>query len=297
MSLKGLRSILAATSILLIASAAPAFAAEETVTFNVDGMKVVGTLNIPEGAKRPAVVLLLHSFGGSRDEIIIPAVKEGIFARAARKWAERGIASLRIDYRYNGDSDGAFPNSTLDAHVADGLAALDYLAASGKVDPGRMSIVGWSMGGAVASAVAGRTKRPVYAVALWNPAVTLGTSFPLLLGAEPIKAALTKGSPVEIPMPTGGALNLKSGFFVSALTIVPAAELVSYKGPLLVAVGTKEEIVFPQPAIGQSLLAYHQGPEKLISRPMNHYLNIFESEKQVDEIIDLTGTFIADPFE
>ena len=77
-----------------------ASATEQAVNFMVNGMKVVGTLNLPDGVKKPPVVLLLHSFGGSQDEMKIPAVNEGIFARTARVWAKQGIASLRIDYRF-----------------------------------------------------------------------------------------------------------------------------------------------------------------------------------------------------
>ncbi|WP_248306586.1 hypothetical protein [Devosia sp. MC521] len=57
-----------------------AFAAPETknVSYEVDGMKVVGTLVTPEGDPAP-VVLLFHGFGGSRDELEIPSVGKGIF--------------------------------------------------------------------------------------------------------------------------------------------------------------------------------------------------------------------------
>ncbi|MBW8637626.1 S9 family peptidase [Hoeflea sp. WL0058] len=51
----------------------------------------------------------------------------------------------------------------------DGLAALDYLAASGEVDADRMAIVGWSTGGAMGATAAGRTDHDLDAVALWAP--------------------------------------------------------------------------------------------------------------------------------
>lgn len=78
------------------------------MTFEVHGMRVVGTLTLPEGAANPAAVPMPHRFAGRRDEIPVPALGEGAFARAARVWAEDGIASLRIDHCFNGDSDGDF---------------------------------------------------------------------------------------------------------------------------------------------------------------------------------------------
>src|SRR5206468_4498536 len=119
---------------------------------------------------------------------------------------------------------------------------------------------GWSMGGAVATAVAARSRHRLDAVALWVPASNLAAHFPLLWGADKIKEGLKGGDkPVALPLPGGKEVKLKPGFFESMFTLVPAAELVRYKGPLFVAVGTKDDIVFPQPALGQSLMRYHGG--------------------------------------
>ena len=82
-----MRFIAAAVATALWAGGA--IAAEKTVDFQVDGKKIVATLNVPDGAAKPPAILLLHGFTGSRNELEIPAVKEGIFARAARMWAER----------------------------------------------------------------------------------------------------------------------------------------------------------------------------------------------------------------
>ena len=162
----------------------PLLAAEKTVDFMVDSQKVVGTLNIPDGVSKPPVVLLLHGFTGSRNELEIPAVKEGVFSRAARMWADRGVASLRIDFRGNGESEGKFEDMTMEGLIGDAEAALDYLGASPDVDGDKMAIVGWSMGGAVAASVAGRTEHDLDSVALWAPATNMGSSLALLIGVE-----------------------------------------------------------------------------------------------------------------
>lgn len=274
-----------------LTSLAPA--AEETVEFNVQGQKVVGTLNLPDGVENPPVILLLHGFSGSRDELEIPAVTEGIYERAARIWAERGVASLRIDYRFNGDSDGEFADSTMSAHVEDGLAALDYLATSGKVDADRMALVGWSMGGAVGSAVAARTSHELDAVALWAPGVNMAASLTSMFGPDVIKAGLkSTDAPVKVTLPWGAEIELKAAFFESLFQLDPVAEITAYRGPLFVAVGTNDEVVFPQPASGQVLLDYHDGDEELFVRPMDHVFNAFAGTEQVDELIDATGAFI-----
>jgi uncharacterized protein len=276
----------------LLSVPASAFAAEERVTFTVEGMTVVGTLNLPDGVENPPAILLLHGFTGSRDELEIPAAKEGIYARAARMWADEGIASLRIDYRFNGDSDGDFADSTINAHVADGLAALDWLARSGRVDSSRLGLVGWSMGGAVGAAVAARATHSLDAVALWAPGTNMASAIALMFGAEKFKEGLASGGePVKVTLPWGAEIELKSGFFESLYAIDPVAEITRYAGPLFVAVGTKDDVVYPQPISGQILLDYHTGTEELFVRDMDHVFNAFAGVDQVDELIAATGGF------
>lgn len=288
-----------AASIALLPIAA--HAAEETVAIEVEGMKVVGTLNLPDGVSNPPAVLLLHGFTGSRDELEIPAVKEGIYARAARTWAEQGVASLRIDYRFNGDSDGEFADSTLHAHVADGLAALTWLASSGRVDRDRLALVGWSMGGAVGAAVAARTDEELDAVALWAPGVNMAASITMLFGPDTMRKGLAGGTePVPATLPWGAEIALRPAFFESLFAIDPVAEITAYDGPLFVAVGTKDDVVFPQPASGQILIDYHDADDEesvLFVREMDHVFNAFAGVEQVDELIAETGAFIARHFD
>jgi len=159
-----------ACALLLTGSMAArtALAAEQTVSFKVDGKTVVGTLNVPDGVARPPVVLLLHGFKSSRDEVVIPSVNEGVYHRAARVFAAKGIASLRIDFMGSGDSEGDYADTTLQVQLADVLAALDYLAARPDVDARKLSIVGWSLGGTVAAIAAGRSPHRLTSVTLWE---------------------------------------------------------------------------------------------------------------------------------
>lgn len=283
----------AAAAVLIFVSMSSAQAAEETVTLEVEGQKVVGTLTLPDGIEKPPVILLLHGFTGNRHELEIPAVKEGIFTRAARIWAEDGYASLRIDYRFNGDSDGEFADSTLQAHLADAMAALDWLAVSRRVDPKRVALVGWSMGGAIGASVAGRTEHDLDALALWAPGVNMAASITMLFGPETVKKGLAAGEePVKATLPWGAEVQLKQAFFDSLFMLDPIADIVDYEGPLFVAVGTKDDVVFPQPESGQILLDYHDGPEELWVRDMDHVFNAFQGVETVDELISATGDFI-----
>ena len=81
------------------ASAHWAMAKEMRVSIPVDGQSVVGTLEIPDDATAPApVVLMLHGFTGTRDELPVKDTEDGVFTRTARELSKNGYASLRIDF-------------------------------------------------------------------------------------------------------------------------------------------------------------------------------------------------------
>jgi pimeloyl-ACP methyl ester carboxylesterase len=287
--------ILAAVLLLLLShDQTHAAAIQKDISFQVDGQKVVGTLELPEGTAKPAVILLLHGFKGSRNELQIPSLKVGIYARAADAWAAKGLASLRIDFRGGGDSDGSFEETTLSGQIKDALAALDFLQTDKSIDRTRIALVGWSQGGAVAATVAGRTKRPLRAVALWNPLVSPAGTFEAVFGVEVVKAGLASGGKsITVKLPWGTEVALRTAYFEDLFTVDPVAELARYPGPIFVAVGTKDTLIYPQPQSGQLLLTYHKGPGELWVRPMDHVFNVFDETKTVDELIEATAAFVA----
>lgn len=279
---------LALASAALLTGTAFAAPIETTISYTVDGGKVVGTLAVPAGEPAP-VVLLFHGFGGSRDELEIPSVSKGIFAYTAEKLADQGYASLRIDFRGSGDSDGEFADTTYSSQIADGLAALEFLKSDPSVDASKIAIIGWSQGGLVASAVAGRTNVPV-ATALWSAVGEPEVTFSNLLGADKIAAGLKTGdTPLELPLPWGFSLYLKQGYFDQIATTKPLEEIAAYKGPLFVAGGTKDDII----ALGtaEKFVAAHKGTNELLLLPMDHSFNVFTDTKTLDQLLTATEAF------
>lgn len=267
---------------------------QRTISFQVEGLKVVGTLELPDRVKSPPVILMLHGFPGSRDELTIPSVKQGIFARAADAWAAKGFASLRIDCRGIGDSGGDFADTSLSGQIEDALAAVEFLHAEKSVDASRLFVMGWSNGGAVAAAVAGRSRRPIRAVALWAPVAVPSKSLTDALGSDYVKAGLASGGKaVTETLASGQQFTLKTRFFEDLFRIDPVAEFAHYPGPVLVVVGTRDASVTPQPAMGQLFLTYHRGPGELSVRPMDHAFNVFENAATVDDVIAATIAFLG----
>ncbi|MER8401399.1 alpha/beta fold hydrolase [Mesorhizobium sp. M1348] len=288
------QTIAVSLGILATAYVFPADAKETIVKVQVEGQTIVGTLVTPDDVAKPPVVLMLHGFTGSRNEWSSEAVKEGLFGRAAPVLAKSGIASLRIDFRGSGESTGKFEDMTVESEVADAQAALDFLSTNDSIDGKRISVMGMSLGGAVTTAVAGRTKTPLKSVVLWNPGINLPAAFISIFGEKQMAEAVTAGDKVYPAKRVGDGkeIRLKGRFFESLYAVQPAGEISRYKGPLFLAVGTRDSIVFPQPVLAKSLLSYHDGPEELWAEPVDHGFGVEQSAKTVDKLISATVTFL-----
>ncbi|SMB93650.1 alpha/beta hydrolase family protein [Deinococcus hopiensis] len=134
--------------------------------FTVSRQRLYGMLELPEG-EAPASgwpsVVALHGFTGSQsgDHRLLPLL--------SRFLATRGIASLRFDFRGSGESDGDFSEMTVAREVEDVEAAFEYARRLPMLDPERVMLLGFSMGGLVAALAAERV-RP-HRLALWAPAL------------------------------------------------------------------------------------------------------------------------------
>lgn len=122
---------------------------------------LAGVLTLPEGPSR-AVVLLLQGHGGPRSQ------RNRVWTRTARALAERGLASVRMDYPGRGDSTG-------DAHAALESPPVDEAMAMAQVafdatGVDRFGVAGYCMGARTAWAIASRTPSCVSLACLYRGA-------------------------------------------------------------------------------------------------------------------------------
>src|SRR5258706_7305530 len=127
---------------------------EEKISFQSDGLKLAGLVDIPEdykaGERRPAFIML-HGFGGNKD-----GQGQKVVGKQMAKW---GYVALRIDFRGCGDSEGERGRIICLDQVADTRNAISYLATRPEVDPTRIALIGSSFGAAVAVFTRGAHKR------------------------------------------------------------------------------------------------------------------------------------------
>jgi len=264
------------------------------ITFSSNDQEVVGTLLVPEGEPAP-VVLLLHGFTGRRDELKSAYVKQGVFVRTAVQLAEAGFASLRIDFRGSGESQAnlTFADTTFESQVTDGLAAIDYLKSLDSVDSSKIRIIGWSQGGLVATAVAGRSGMDD-PIALWNAVTNTKSTYSILFGEDVVKKgiAAARDEPIAVKLPWGSDITLNGAFFHGIETFDPINEVRSFPGPLLVVQGKNDTVV--DPAGVTALLEAHDGAEALLLEDMDHGFNLSSTRVMFDLVIAETIAFFKE---
>jgi len=149
--------------VLLMALVQPeaGLAAEHAVRIDGGTEPIEGKLTEPAGPIGGAV-LLLHGFNGHMDEV------GHLFADLAGALAERGIASLRINFNGEGPQAGFRVTSTLESRIRESQLAFEFLRETLPVE--RYGAVGFSLGGLTTMAVIGEHPDWFESVVLWSAA-------------------------------------------------------------------------------------------------------------------------------
>lgn len=259
---------------------------ESVVSYTTkDGMNIVCTLAVPDINKKCPLVVTLAGFLGTRDEEPIPGTDDTVFGRFSRVLAGHGIASLRVDYRGYGDSDGEFSRDcNFSTQVSDILEALDYITGQlqHRVDTKSIGILGFSQGGLVGSVTASSDQR-VDSIVLWSPVANPLHTYGGLLTDTGIKQGLTLERSDNITLGLhlddqyiGWDITLGATFFKDLFETDPVAAISEFQGPMMVITGSQDNVVWPQPAQGQLYLKYHKGKEKLVLLDADHEFNYWD---------------------
>src|SRR5262249_23751028 len=118
---------------------------EERVTFQSEGLTLVGAVRLPEGiapAERRAAFIVLHGFGST--------MHAGNVLAPCAMFEKLGYVTMRFDMPGCGESEGERGLLLCPAQVKATSAALTMLAAKAHVDGKRIAVLGSSFGAAVA---------------------------------------------------------------------------------------------------------------------------------------------------
>lgn len=186
---------------------------------NKNGLMLRGYLNIPDKAKN--LVIMFHGYTGNKTE------HNGLFRKFSRELEKLNIASLRMDYSNNGESDGEFINFRFNEAVEDAKQMIDFGRTIDQIKS--ISLVGFSMGGAIAALVC--NYQPLAKVLLISPAGKFGQK------SKKSFELAKKDEHGNIPSPaftvTPGLINSYDGFN-------PYENVHKFTNPVLVIHGTKD---------------------------------------------------------
>jgi uncharacterized protein len=123
----------------------------ERIEFEVDGgVRLVGVLTRPKGAEDAPAVLLLSGSGPLDRDSNMPGQALDVSSALATTLGAHGVASLRYDKRGVGESGGQWVRTGFQEETDDAAAALVALRRAPGIDPGRLTIIGHSLGATIA---------------------------------------------------------------------------------------------------------------------------------------------------
>ena len=202
---------------------------EETVKLS----NTVGTF-VRAGNHAPAA-LLLHGFASSRNEV------GDLYASLAKGLAEKGISSLRIDFRGWGESGYPMEKSTVANMLEDANEALSYLHS--RKDVKSVAVHGFSLGCGTAIELAAARPKDVAAMGLWSCITTYDSEYEELeeISAASVEQALAEGK-AEFDL-GWSKITLGKEFFESLKGHDLGAAYQQYPGKVLIIDGAEDSLV------------------------------------------------------
>ncbi len=183
-----------------------------------------------ERQKRVPLVVICHGFVGNRIGV------DRLFVKTARELAAGGYFVLRFDFAGCGESTGDYGKQGLESMINQTRTVLDYAVNCADIDPTKVTLIGHSLGGAVALLTAVRDKR-VQNLVLWS---AVGYPFNDIV-------KITERSVYDESVKNGQAdylgYKFTPAYFESLAQFQPFQEAVKFNGDVLVIHGTSDDII------------------------------------------------------
>lgn len=202
---------------------------EKQVVIPLGEHRISGVLHMPEHAAEgtlPAVVIC-HGFISNK------VGQHRLFVKAARALSRAGFAVLRFDYVGCGESTGEYQDITLTQQAEDTIGVLNFLSTQPQIDPRRIILLGHSLGGGIASYVAGTDPR-VTGLVLWSPVAKPWEDITGIVGEQLARTCLGGGDGHY------QGFSLGRDFFISLSKVLPLEKVGDFTGDVLIMHGTND---------------------------------------------------------
>ena len=255
---------------------------ETKVSVSANGRHITAVVTVPAGDGKFPAVVMNHGHGGSKDE------GTG-FAGIARALADKGIASIRMDFPGCGESSDPFTDNYLSNMIADSNACRDYLVSNYSVDAERLGVLGYSMGGRIISTIIGQDNHGYQAAVLLAGAVGDGPALAENIAggafqfSEAYDEAQEKGY-FRITTLYGKVQDLSAHWFDELCSIDPLENASGFTGPVLVMYGDQDTMV-PAEVNKLSLNAYPNAKE-IVVPGANHSYAFYQDDPAVTSVVE-----------
>jgi len=264
----------------LFSAAAPTIAAEQRLTV---APEVSGAWVTPDGPWDGRAVLMLHGFADDMDGA------GDLCKRMAERLARMGIASLRINFRGEGDRLRSNIESTLQTRVADTEAAYAFLQKQPGVQAGRTAVLGWSLGATTALVVGGLHPAWFRSMVLWS--APSGEQFAPMSASPVARKALREGIATDV-IPGWKTIVTKRAFYESFRGVDLDQSLARYSGAFLSIRGSKDFL--PQRDARLLKIAPGKIKEAVLIGDADHMLSVHVPGSEAPQrVLDLTADWLA----
>jgi pimeloyl-ACP methyl ester carboxylesterase len=263
--------------------AAPVLADAGETALTLDG-GISATLYIPDQTGPVPAVLMLHGFASSKDEV------GNMYAREAKALAEKGIASLRIDFAGFGKSDGDPGSITIDGELDNARVALEELKKTDGIDPARIGVLGFSLGGGIATILAGDDSSHVKSLVTWSSVGDFQNDFLNELGQKAFDRAKEDGI---VGLDLGWrTIAIKQAFFDSLTKYKIDDAIADYNGAYLTIAGSKDfSAGYTDRFVG---LSKSQTKEAFIVQDADHIFGVLGNDQTMaNSVIKKTAEWFA----
>lgn len=236
------------------------------------------TVVLPQGqqGQKYPLVAYAHGFAGSRHE-------NGGATLMCELLAQKGIASVRMDFAGCGESEESAIHATVLKMTADLAASINYTVANYPIDENKIGVIGNSMGGRVACEYINSGQRKVAAAFLTAPAPRNTLVYGLVGGTEGYAASYAEAKQngcYKLTTIFGASMELAPEWFEEMLQRDVYAQPSTFTGRMQVIYAADDDVLTPDV---QQECAAHYSAELIELSGGGHTFGFYSGNEEVKQ--------------